>query len=82
VDEIRCAEWMMIKMEQDEYFTEEKLSLAKDGQVQMKSKISRLNPALDEEGLLRGNSRIINAQFLSKENVTQSSCMKRVGLLG
>ena len=67
VEEIKEAERMIIKREQERSFEKDLKELRKKGSVLEKSSLAGLNPIIGDDGLLRSNSRIINAEFLPKE---------------
>ena len=63
--EIQDAQNLFIRKAQHDKFTEEINQLQKNENIPDKSKISVLCPQLDEDGLLRANTRLENAKFLS-----------------
>jgi hypothetical protein len=67
VDELMETDWRMIVKDQEQHFNYEMEILRKGKQLTERSKLIRLNPILDEEGLIRSNSRVVNAQFMSKD---------------
>ena len=66
-DEIKKAETLIIKVDQEKNFKDEHQKLRNNSKINTKSRIRNLNPFLDGEGIVRSNSRIINAQFLTDE---------------
>ena len=64
LDEIRDAEKQIIKNAQNEAFNDEYSALQKEKQLPMNSKLLGLCPKLDEDGLLRSDSRLQYAEFL------------------
>ena len=64
VEEIEDQEIQIIKENQEHEFKEEIKCLKKGHRLSTTSSIRKLNPIMDEDGLLRGNTRIINAEFL------------------
>ena len=66
-EEIREAEKYYIKSAQGEAFADELRGVTAGRQLATSSKLSPLNPVLDEDGLLRCNSRLQYADCLSWE---------------
>ena len=65
VDEIEAAEMYIIRQTQREFLTQEYISLASSKEVPGDSKILTLNPKLDEDGIMRCDSRLVNAEFVA-----------------
>ena len=64
VDELLDAENAIIRSLQQEHFQDEYRSLGRKKPIEGKSKLLSLNPFLDEDGLMRANSRLKNADYL------------------
>ena len=67
VDELTDSEHMLIRSVQRTCFKEELQDLTNGRNVGKTSKLSGLNPFFDEDGILRSNSRLINAEMLTYE---------------
>lgn len=67
VEELLWTEKMVIKSDQKKYFEEELKKLRKEEPIANSSKIQKFSPILDKEGIIRGNSRIIYAEFLPED---------------
>ncbi|KRZ83330.1 hypothetical protein T08_6177 [Trichinella sp. T8] len=65
VAELRKAEGTWVRMAQSEAFSSELQALSRKGRVVATSRLSRLNPFVDEEGFLRVGGRLENAQLPS-----------------
>jgi len=65
VQELECAENRLISAAQAESFTEEYRDLKNGKSVSTRSKLAALNPKLDSEGLMRSDSRLKFADFIS-----------------
>ncbi|KAK3708823.1 hypothetical protein QZH41_007175 [Actinostola sp. cb2023] len=63
-EEITDAEVYIIKKAQRESFKEEYLALSEDKELPKHSKLLALKPTLDEDGLLRSDGRLVNADYL------------------
>ncbi|KAK3736479.1 hypothetical protein QZH41_005829 [Actinostola sp. cb2023] len=63
-EEITDAEVYIIKKAQRESFKEEYLALSEDKELPRHSKLLALKPTLDEDGLLRSDGRLVNADYL------------------
>ncbi|XP_028413247.1 uncharacterized protein LOC114536094 [Dendronephthya gigantea] len=63
-DEIRDAEEDIIRQAQKEAFVEEYAMLQKKKPVSQRSILSKLNPVLDEQGIIRSDSRLRYAEYL------------------
>ena len=63
-EEIKDSEILLIKACQQEAFTEEYRALLQKKVLPASSKLLVLNPQLDEDGLMRSNSRLVNAEVL------------------
>ena len=63
--EVKDAEEWLIRGSQEECFTEEYKLLKQGKGISKNSKLICLQPTLDEYGIMRSNSRIVNAEFLS-----------------
>ena len=66
-DELNQAEIKLIKEKQSSYFTEEYESLKHEKALSSSSKLLGLQPKLDSHGLMRSDSRLKHAKFLSSE---------------
>jgi hypothetical protein len=64
VQEIETAEHQIIKTTQIEYFNEDYRNLMKGRKLAAASKLLVLNPTLDEDGVLRSDSRLKLHEFL------------------
>ena len=62
-DELSRAQILIIKLLQKETFLEEISKLKSSGEVKIKCDISKLNPFLDEKGILRVGGRIKNSSL-------------------
>lgn len=62
-DELRAAKLKIIKHIQKQEYSEEISDLLQEGKVKSKSKILKLNPYLDKDGLLRVLGRLRNASI-------------------
>ncbi|KRY45762.1 hypothetical protein T03_6334 [Trichinella britovi] len=65
VAELRKAEGTWVRMAQSEAFSSELQALSRKGRVVATSRLSRLDPFVDEEGFLRVGGRLENAQLPS-----------------
>ena len=65
--EVKDAEDWFIRSAQEESFTEEYRLLKKGKGISSSSKLICLQPTMDEYGIMRCNSRIVNAEFLPIE---------------
>ena len=63
-EEIADAEVQLIKAAQRESFKEEYSALSSLKELPRNSKLLALKPTLDEDGLLRSDSRLVNADYL------------------
>ncbi|KRZ81245.1 hypothetical protein T08_16342, partial [Trichinella sp. T8] len=63
VAELRKAEGTWVRMAQSEAFSSELQALSRKGRVVATSRLSRLDPFLDEEGFLRVGGRLENAEL-------------------
>eukprot|EP00794_Sanderia_malayensis_P002102 gene2102-2387_t len=63
-EEIKDAEVSVIREMQKEVFAEEYQLLSKERQIKGNSKLVALQPRIDEDGVLRCNGRLRNADFL------------------
>jgi len=64
VSEVQEAEILILKACQQEVFHDEYQALIHQKSLPTHSKLRMLNPVLDECGLMRSNSRIVNADML------------------
>ena len=64
-DELNQAEIKLIKETQSSYFSEECESLRHEKPLLSSSKLLGLQPKLDSDGLMRSDSRLKHAKFLS-----------------
>ena len=64
LDEILDSENMLIRSAQHAAFSKERKQLLLGKTVDKDSKIISMNPFLDDDGLIRSNSRLINAEIL------------------
>lgn len=69
VQDLQEAEHCIIRMDQMQHFSEEIIDLKEKKQVRKQSSITRLTPALDEEGMLRMNGRATKSTMLSYQEV-------------
>ncbi|XP_074645870.1 uncharacterized protein LOC141902130 [Tubulanus polymorphus] len=67
VDELNIAENLWIRKAQNDEFSSEISDLQKLNRVSNNSKILKLNPKIDENGLLRVNGRLQHATYLSRD---------------
>ncbi|KRY46994.1 hypothetical protein T03_8777 [Trichinella britovi] len=65
VAELRKAEGTWVRMAQSEAFSSELQALSRKGRVVATSRLSRLDPIVDEEGFLRVGGRLENAELPS-----------------
>jgi len=65
--ELDECELRIFKEEQEKYYQKEMECLRRSGAVNEDSSLIDMNPKIDESGLLRADSRIINAEFLDWE---------------
>ncbi|KRY21777.1 Gamma-tubulin complex component 4 [Trichinella patagoniensis] len=65
VAELRKAEGTWVQMAQSEAFSSELQALSRKGRVVATSRLSRLDPFMDEEGFLRVGGRLENAELPS-----------------
>ena len=65
--ELEAASVRILKMDQKQHFTKEIALLKSNNPIPRKSKLARLKPLLDDQGLLRVGSRVENCPFLSYE---------------
>ena len=65
--EVKDAEVWFIRSAQEESFTEEYRLLKKEKGISSSSKLICLQPTMDEYGIMRCNSRMVNAEFLPTE---------------
>ncbi|KRX86447.1 hypothetical protein T4E_10538 [Trichinella pseudospiralis] len=65
VAELRKAEGTWVQMAQSEAFSSELQALSRKGRVVPTSRLSRLDPFMDEEGFLRVGGRLENAELPS-----------------
>ena len=63
-EELQDSETMLILNAQMKHFSEEYKCLQKGQSLSSKSKLSPLNVKIDENGIMRCNTRIVHAQFL------------------
>ncbi|KRY46071.1 hypothetical protein T03_16867, partial [Trichinella britovi] len=63
VAELRKAEGTWVRMAQSEAFSSELQALSRKGRVVATSRLSRLDPFVDEEGFLRVGGRLENAEL-------------------
>jgi len=68
VDELNEAEIIIIGTDQRVVFQEEIRRLKAKVKLKEDGRLTKLNPYLDECGLMRMNSRVIHAEFMSNEN--------------
>lgn len=66
-DEFRDSEIVIIKACQQQAFPDEYKALVQKKSLSCGSKLLVLNPCLDEDGLIRSNSRLVNADSLSHD---------------
>ena len=67
VDELMDSEYMLIRSEQRTCFKEELQGLTSKRDTGKTNKLTNLNPFLDDDGILRSNSRLVNADMLTYE---------------
>ena len=67
VEELQNAERYLIKQDQQIEFAEENKNLQQGRPIKYNSKILKLKPRLDAEGLMRADTRLIHADFLAME---------------
>ena len=67
VNELKEVEIKLIRQEQKNEFFEEYDMLIQGKNVKSNSRIWKLKPILDSENLIRADSRLVNAEFLSME---------------
>jgi hypothetical protein len=66
-DELKESEILLLKACQQETFSDEYRALLQQKSLPTHSKLTVLNPQLDEDGLMRSNSRLVNAEILPYE---------------
>ena len=76
--ERRDAEEDIIRSAQQENFQEEYKALAAKKQIPQKSVIVKLNPRLDEQGMIRSDSRLRFPEYLMMPDFP-SSCQEDIG---
>ena len=64
MDEIRDAEIMILRSCQQEAFTDEYSALIRKKAIPVNSNLRVLNPRLDEDGVIRSDSRLVNSEHL------------------
>ena len=82
-DELMYSEVIVIKACQQEAFPEEYKALVNKRALPHNSKLLVLNPRLDEDGLMRSNSRLANVENLSVNErypiiLPRKSCVTRL----
>lgn len=81
-EEIANAETRIIQKTQRESFEDEYQALSRGKELPKHSKLLALKPKLDEEGLIRSDGRLVNAEYLPYDMTLdfQSSYQGRNGL--
>ncbi|XP_030757752.1 uncharacterized protein LOC115883522 [Sitophilus oryzae] len=77
-DEISHASLVLARLSQRQSFSEDLVTLSKQGQVSNKSKLIKLHPFLDENGLIRVGGRLNNSDYVYEKKHPIVLCSKHV----
>lgn len=77
-DEISHASLLLARLSQRQSFSEDLVTLSKQGQVSNKSKLIKLHPFLDENGLIRVGGRLNNSDYVYEKKHPIVLCSKHV----